>query len=334
MSGVDFGALKDSLKPGSGSGFKPKPGENKIRVLWPTRAYLEETARSMSFHFRSHFVKKVEGRDLVVFRCLRDFDQSCPACEFFFRHRKDDDAGVAAVAGDFGNSQRFIMNILDLNNVEGGVQRFETGPQVHNGILEYVANERWGNCMHPGPDGRNFFVRLIPANESGTGYNKYVVEPDPEKSSVLDLLPPDWVDQLDGLEDHAAETWDANRIAELVHEAKVQVGLAANAPFPGAAAPAPAPQAPPAAAAPTPAAPQQPSAPAPQPTAPAEATPAAAPTPAPAPTPTATGPEIGPDGNPVCFGGWKEREEKGHPCDGCGAKAKCQLVAYGLQSGG
>lgn len=267
MSNVDFDALKSTKHAGSTRGWKPKSGRNEIRVLPPTKAFVDpglggggETIVRMDTKFRSHFLR-LEGQDFHVFRCLRDYDQTCPACGFYWKHKDSPDVAVAKTAKKFNNSLRFLINILDLADPAKGVQVYESGPQVRNLILGIVGDPIYGNCMSPAADGRNFFVDLTPADQSPTKRNQYSVMPSPVQNSVLELLPEGWTDVLDNLENNVVSDKPLAEIQALVDQAMLQVGLTPTLPSgavttPPVAQPTAAPaSAAPVAAAPAPAAP-------------------------------------------------------------------------------
>lgn len=234
MSPVDYDALKGRLKGGSTRGWKPNPGENPIRVLYPSKEYVSEedggggrVLDRIALEFRSHFLR-LEGGDLQVFRCPRDHDKTCPACEFFFAYRKSEDEAVKQMAERFSNSQRYALNIVDLSSGEAvskGIQAYEVGPMIRNQILEFASKERWGEVLSPGADGRNFYLTFTPASESRTNRNNYKTDIDPEAKSILELLPDEWVEHLDDLDRVVSEDRSDEEIRKLVDEAKLQLGM-------------------------------------------------------------------------------------------------------------
>ena len=287
VPGVDFDALKSTMTFSTGGGWKPKPGPNQIRVLPPSKDFVAahlggggQALSRMDLAFRSHFVR-LEGADTQVFRCPRDFNQTCPACQFHFKHKDSTDPAVKAMADELNNSLRFALNILDMKDPGKGIQVFETGPMVRKQILNIVSQAIYGNCLDPAEGGRDFIVTMVPKGEQGNRFRSYTTTPGPNPYSVLDQLPEGWVNLLDNLDSALPETWDLSRIEGLVAQAGIQVGVTqAGGTLPQAAAPAPAPPAP--GPAPAPAAPA--SAPAVEQTtapAPAHAAEQAAPAPAP-----------------------------------------------------
>lgn len=240
MGRTDFDALKKRKNLNFGAvGWKPAEGKNPIRILPPSSEYVpdkhgggDRALDRVATPFRSHFLR-LEGRDLAVFRCLRDLDgQRCPACTFYWGHKDDSDKGVAKIAARYNNSLRFLMNVLDPKDLDKGVQSFECGVQIRDGVLEYAADEDYGDVLDV-EEGRTFFIQK--GKHPRTGRTQYKVKVDLETSSVIDDLPDGWVGGLDNLEAAMPEVRDADSIQKLVDEARVQVGLE---PINGGAVPA------------------------------------------------------------------------------------------------
>lgn len=217
---LDFDALNKKKNQRLGQGWTPDPGDNEVRVLPPTSDYFTELIGFIGYEFRNHFIS-LEGQDLEVFRCLRDDDQKCPACQFYYGHRNDNDPGVSKIADKFNPSRRFVMNIIDLSDPSAGIQSYQCGPSVHNEILKFVANENWGDCLDP-EEGRNFTITLTPGNQNPTGYNQYDVMPAPNPSSVVHHLPEGWKDALDALQSDVPEIPSREQVESVVNSGKEQ----------------------------------------------------------------------------------------------------------------
>jgi hypothetical protein len=197
---LNFKALKDKQENRrGGSGWQAKDGNNLIRVLPPASAYFGGEIEDIAHSFKVHFLKK-EGEDTKVTRCYRDKKTTCPVCEVWFKFRKSDDPALAKMANEIRGVDRFLLNILDMNNLQAGVQQYTANYTVYNGILEYAANPMWGDVLSP-EAGRNFFVELTLAAKSKTGFNSYKVQPDPQASNITGILAqlPGWQEKLDEL---------------------------------------------------------------------------------------------------------------------------------------
>lgn len=234
----DFDGLKKSKDAAFGTRtWSPQKGENHVRIFAATSEQVDkkyggghQPPDHISLDFRSHFVK-VQG-EISVFRCLRDMNQNCPACTFHFQYRDASDKAVAETAKEFNNSLRYLMNMMDLNNPDRGVQPWECGSTVRNQILDLVAGGRWGDCLSP-EEGRGFLVTQL----GKTPW--YATEPDADTSSVLEHLPEGWVEQLDQLEGCLPDEWDAERVQALVDQTKVLLGLLDEGDVTTPSAPAP-----------------------------------------------------------------------------------------------
>jgi hypothetical protein len=348
--GLDHDKLKRTRAGARGGmGWKPKPGDNKVRILPVHSRFLTdwEAVEDLSLPYKIHFFR-IEGRPVEVSRCLEAFQKKCPACDTWRVHRKSTDVGLEQLARDIAPAEQFLFNILDLNNLQAGIQQWASNWTCRDKIMAIAANAAWGNIIDPA-DGVDFVVNLIPGSQARSGYNTYEVTPQPQRTNVMAVLEaiPDWEEALNELETKIPPAKTAEEIAGLLDEMSFP-------PLGGAAA----------AVAPRPAtAPAQPIVPANTPAADASATaaPAAttsAPPPntaaAPAPTPVAAaapatpppaaatevhydpGPEYVPKvadddrpaGSPRCFADYKPEV---HRCAPCPVLTPCQMRMLGVK---
>lgn len=205
-------------------GWQPKDGTNAVRILPPSSKYYTETLHDFAIEFFVHFVK-VDGEQTRVFRCFRDgaTRRECPVCTASRYYKDTADPGLSKLADSVKRKERHVMNVLDLYKPDLGVQTYETGPQVYNDIMDFASNVMWGDLFNP-EAGRNWIINMTPANKSAKGWNDYKVQPDPNLTNVVGMLPQDWLTQLDQLE---------NAVAEYVEE-KEAVDLLIRAGFPPA----------------------------------------------------------------------------------------------------
>lgn len=198
---LNMDALRQKKEKRSGGfGWKPKAGENTIRVLPPSQEYFEGDVDDFAIEYQVHFLKQ-EGYDTVVSRCLRDKGEYCPVCEAAAKFKDSKDAELQAFAKDIRRGEQHAMNILDLDREGGGVQGYVCGYNVYNAILEFAANPKWGDLLSP-EEGRDIVLKLTPGSEARSGYNTYAVSPDPEKTDVTEILEEeceDWQADLDEL---------------------------------------------------------------------------------------------------------------------------------------
>lgn len=363
---LNLAKLKEKKERSGGTGYSPKEGSNPIRILPHTALYFTQDMSEFCHEFRSHFIR-IPGADMVITRCLRDKPgESCPVCQAYQEYRENPDPEVAKLANDLKGGYRYIFNILALNDLNAGIQHYETGPMVYNAILEYLANPNWGDMINPA-NGRNWTLVFTPQNKSSSGFNHYAMQPDPQLTNAESVLPANYKELLDATAVNVPGFMETPALMEILQK----LGL-----FPGKAAVAPAGVSMPAAgvmpvvqqmAAPTPV--QQPAAVAApvqamqpvqqmetvQPVTMPVATPVTMPivqpvavaTPqtmaAPTPTPTVAaaaggatvvskvyppGLEINPlEGVPVCFG---EYDPQTHPCEACPDMSDCVVKTLGV----
>ena len=359
MSPLDHDKLKQRRAGARTTGWRPKGGENLVRVLPPHSKYLTnwEELENLAIGYRIHFFR-VEGRPTEVSRCLEEINQRCPACDTWRVHRKSDDPGLKELARQVAPADQYLFNIIDVNDQQAGIQRWASNWTCWDKIMEIAANPAWGNVVDPA-DGINFLVNMTPANQSRTGFNQYSVMPQPARTQVTDTLEaiPDWQASLDELEAQISTAKDAAEIKSLLDEMGFP-STGGGGPPSGGGTPAvvPPPTAPAPGTSPVPAAtPGTSPVPAatPAPAAASVSVPGASVTPAPAaPNPGAAGvaatapagvitphydpgPEYTPKvadadrpvGVPRCFGDYAPQM---HRCAPCPAVSDCQMKMLGV----
>lgn len=340
---LDLDQLRNKRARRQTSGWSPKEGDNLIRVLPPNQAYFGDSPLSdFALEFRSHYLK-AEGADTQVRRCLRDRKETCPFCAVQQANRESENPKLKKAAEQIRASERHLMNIINLNDVATGIQSYECGPKVYDGILDFMANPAWGDLSNPAT-GRHITLHLTPQGKSKSGFHEYSVMPHPQQIDVTAHLPADWKEKLDALESSIPPYPEQAEIDRwLIVLGFTNSGPPASAPTPVVAAPAPVAVATPATPA-TPAAPASPVAPAVSPS------PAPAPAAVAAPVPGVGGDEAsgfaskfnlqvknsGGKNVPSCFSEGPNNKEVGFnpakwPCEkGCPARADCQLKSLGL----
>lgn len=322
---LDYGKLKTRRSGArSGIGWRPKEGENKVRVLPPHSRYLTawETMEDIAVSFNMHYFK-IEGRQTEVSRCREELKQRCPACEMWRTYRKSDDPGMKELAGQIRPADTYLLNILDPNDLRAGVQYWTANYTCWDKILEIVANPDWGNVLDPA-DGVDFTVNMIPGGKSRTGYNTYSVTPSPVRTSVEQVLNafPDWRQKLDELQDQVSGVKEESEMHALLEEMGFPPIVRVSAASP------PRSLQPELATAPTPVqpalAPAQPAALAPA--QPAAATDGAGYDPGPEYEPKVPDAER-PEGSPRCYGDYNPAV---HRCPSCPVLTECQMKMLGV----
>ena len=218
---INYEKLKQTRTEGSrgGAGWKPKDGENRVRVLPPGSRYLKawETMEDIAVGFEMHYFRIEGKKPTEVSRCPRDLKLPCPACEAYWAHYKSTDPGLKELAKQIKSARVYLMNVIDINNVAAGVQTWGGNYTCWDKILEIVANPMWGNVLDPA-NGVNFFITLTPASRSKTGFPQYSVTPEPTRTQVMDILQtiPNWEQQLDQLEEQITPMKTAAEIQTLL----------------------------------------------------------------------------------------------------------------------
>jgi hypothetical protein len=233
---LNYDALKSSRASARGGTWKPRVGVNKVRILPPRSAYLNNWAelRNFAIPYRLHFFNLANNRTEVS-RCLDELKQKCPACEAWRNYRKSNDPAVKQRANRAGPSDQYLFNVLDLNNLAAGVQPWAANFSCWDKIMEIGANPSWGNIVHP-VDGVDLEITVTAGTETRSGYNSYSVMPvrtSVNLAPVLERLP-EWQQSLDELESFITPAKEASEIIALL----VQVGLVSAPAQAAAAAPA------------------------------------------------------------------------------------------------
>lgn len=335
---INYERLKQRRLEGSsgGSGWKPKEGENRLRILPPHSRYLTawDTMEDIAVYFEIHYFRIAGRQQIEVSRCPKDLKQPCPACDAFWVHRNSADPGLKELAKQIKSGRVYLMNVLDINNMAAGIQHWNGNNTCWNAILEIVANPAWGNVLDPA-NGVNFFITLVPGNRSKTGFPQYSVQPEPQRTTVMEILNgrPGWQARLDQLEEQVTPMKTAAEIQALLDAMRIpppagqpsHVSVARSiAPPAGVSAVMPAPASVPQPVAPTvPAAVVQPVV-VPVPIAPASGSVHYDPGPQYQPkTPDGQRPA----GVPRCFGDYNPAV---HQCNLCPVKGPCQIKMLGI----
>jgi len=191
----------ENKSKGGGDKWKAQKGDNAVRVLPHSMDYFTGTVDDIAYLFLLHFNVGPEGAKQAVV-CPKTLDRKnrCPICEASAMLRKSEDLRDQALGSDLSYRRRFLLNLIDMKDAETiskGIQAFECGPKVYEGIIQWC-NEKWGDPLDL-ETGRNLIiVKTIPAS-GDIKRTEYKVEPDPNKTSIVDHLPPNWKEQVASL---------------------------------------------------------------------------------------------------------------------------------------
>ena len=196
--------------------FQFRDGDNILRVLPPTSKYFTDDIDFFAYRMLVHYNLGPEGSPPVT--CPRTADKTarCPICETSRRMRRN--PATKDLAGELGARTRYIMNVVDMEHPERGVQVCEVGPSVHDPIFDVAVDRDYGDVLDL-KVGRNFKITLTPSNRSKTGYNSYSVLAGANPSSVKEALPPKWKDKIDELANRVKESPSFEDLDKLVRSA-------------------------------------------------------------------------------------------------------------------
>jgi hypothetical protein len=177
--------------------WEPKEGENSIRVLPHSTDYFKGTVIEFVYDYMMHYNLGSEKKTAAVCAKSNNPSAKCPICEASSGFYRSADESDKLLGKDLYHRIRYLANIVDLNNLEKGVQVYEFGPTVYNKLMKYVASGLFGDILDL-EQGRNIILsKTIPGgNARMTSYDIMV---SPEKSSITKSLPADYAQKIDDL---------------------------------------------------------------------------------------------------------------------------------------
>jgi hypothetical protein len=127
------------LQSGIGSNFWiPKSGVNLIRILPPKEEGL------FFCEVRIHYLPN----DFPI-KCLRQDNEPCPICDLVDNLRKSESAEDVERSRRLSAKRRYLINIIDLDDLESGVQIYPAGREVLRQLLTYFVDPDWGDLTDP-----------------------------------------------------------------------------------------------------------------------------------------------------------------------------------------
>ena len=219
--GIDHEKLKQARAGArGGSGWKTQPGANRVFVLPPHSRYLNnwEELENLAIPYKMHFFK-IEGRVTEATRCLEDLKQRCPACNTWRIFRKHDDPALKEMAKQISPSDQYLFNMLDINNIQAGVQRWAANWTCWDKIMEIAANPAWGDVCDPA-NGVIFVVTMLVKGQTRSGRNAYSATPEPQRITMMEVLKTieNWQGVLDELEGSLSQPKEDTEIRTLLDE--------------------------------------------------------------------------------------------------------------------
>jgi len=175
----------DDFHSSLSSGFyKPKVGKNIIRIM---PAYSEE-----GLFYKRVWVHFNVGPESQIVTCLRMFKKRCFICEQVAKLRMSEDEDDRELANRMKGRPRYLLNIVDLKDLESGVQKFSAPMSVWNNIEMWVNDKDWGDITDPQ---KGYDIIL---NRSGRGLGtKYTVQIRKEPTPLPDMSLLEQLNDLD-----------------------------------------------------------------------------------------------------------------------------------------
>ncbi|MCD6149042.1 hypothetical protein J7J18_06750 [bacterium] len=211
---VDLAKIKNDLaKFSSGNFWKPKTGKNYIRILPPYREDIPVYYYAVRLHW-------VSSRYVL---CTGD---GCIVCSML-----QDSAFAMVLKDKVQTMNKFLVNMIDLENPSAGVQVWSMPVTVWRSLNQYFLDPKWGDLTDVN-QGRNI---TIVREGTGAKDTKYQVYPDPEPTPVDPTF-------LSGLKDLSTifEEIPFEEIAELLQNENVRLTPASvgqSLPTPGSTPP-------------------------------------------------------------------------------------------------
>ena len=159
--------------------FSPTEGSNRIRILPPT------PGSTLFFHETfNHWIQTAQRSSV----CLQKmFGKPCYICEMRARLTK---AGDQEGARQLNARPRYLMSVMDINNLTAGLQVYAAPSTVFEQIVGYCLDEEWG-LAYDATSGYDLYI-----DRSGSGLNtKYSVRPS-RKATAVEAS---WIEDLPNL---------------------------------------------------------------------------------------------------------------------------------------
>ncbi len=222
------------------SGSTREPGENelvpvsgKYRLRFLPRNITAYSSKDgdddFGYKHRFHFCYiRTDGTKEYNIVCPRKHDQDyktkCPICEEGYALFTSKNSEDKKLAKGFYRQYRTLLNVLDLSNEESvakGVQWYDAPTEkIYLEVRKYLMNPEWdseaGKDILDIAEGKNFSVEVISKEKSGTGFIKYVVQPEPKIFDATPYLIDDWRERVDSLIVRVPKALPIDEIKELI----------------------------------------------------------------------------------------------------------------------
>lgn len=232
-----------------------KAARNVIRFMPPHENMPDDGFVEGKLHFlpeKDNDGKPVLGKNgqpiPIGIGCLAYYGKDCPACNHVDRLYKlakgEENADAQKKAKDAAYSVaaklRFMINVVDIDHPEKGVQRYAFGPDVEKAIRAcwYDDEGEFRNISHP-KTGRD--IIMLVTKKQGTMFNEYVSVKAKDVGTALQDMA--WLDQITDLSQEVKEPTLADMELALkgTRPGKKDDKAAASTPAPAATKKKPAP---------------------------------------------------------------------------------------------
>ena len=194
--------------------WKPKDGRNIIRIL-PIGGVLP-TDWITPYPFVLSGVHPNVGLSLrdIVYCARLTHNKACPICQFVWKLYSSKDENDIKLAKRIKSYNRVIANIIDLADVDKGVQKFAFGKTLARKIMSYIEDPEFKPLLDENK-GHNFIV----IKKMVDGYPNYDdSRPEVRVSSVNEMYP-EWRKEIHDLKKEVVEK-DYEKLIAILGETK------------------------------------------------------------------------------------------------------------------
>lgn len=179
--------IKEDLERGTVKLWKPKSGENRIRILPPW------SPEGMFYkRLYVHFRVGADNRMVVCPSKTSGYKSPCPICEYIDKNLHSGSIQEQSEASEMFARQQFLYNIVDLRDPDSGVHVYSSGVKVWNMLINFFNSEDYGDFTDP-ETGRDILL-----TKQGEGrQTTYIIIPSVKQTAIAN---PEWLDQLHDLD--------------------------------------------------------------------------------------------------------------------------------------
>lgn len=160
-----LGRSKQLASSGGGNFFKMKNGKNTLR-FFSFNHEVEQADFDRGIYKKSDGIKVGEEFDEVERVCYLHFTEdgvencirvNCPICEKSDEYLESKDKADQKLGRDMRAAKRFYVNMVNIDDVEKGMQIVPLPGSVFNTLLEYLMDSEYGDSIL-GVKGRDFII--------------------------------------------------------------------------------------------------------------------------------------------------------------------------------